>query len=94
MLTITAQKITADEALEHDVDCDAVDYAAIFAAELKNSDTFEGCSQTPEYAVSFRPAEDMVIPHFLCALHFTALKLSLHEGVAIDEDIFGELPNS
>ena len=93
MLTITAQKITKEEAVEHEVECDAVDYAAVRAAEIKESDTFEGCSQVPEYAVSFRPAEDMVIPHFLCPLHFAALRLSLHEGVAVDEDVFGEFPN-
>lgn len=93
MLTISAMQITPEEAVEHSVDCDAVDYAAVFAAEMRDSNTFDGCSQVPVYAVSFKPAEDMVIPFFLCSLHFNALKISLHEGVGVDEDVFGEFPN-
>ena len=92
MLYITASQLTEQEVIEHEIDCDSVDYAAIFAAEQRNSSTFEGCSQTPVYAVSFKPAEDMVIPFFVCHLHFNALKISLFEGVAVDENAFGEFP--
>lgn len=93
MMLVTATKITEAEAEEHGVDCNAVDYAIILAAERANSSTFDGCSQIPIYSVAFKPAEDMVIPVFLCQLHFTALKMSLHEGVAVDEDMFGEFPD-
>jgi len=92
LLTISASRITEQEAIEHDVDCDLVDHAAIFAAEMNNKETFEGCTQIPVYAVAFKPAEDMVIPIFVCELHFRALKISLHEGVAVDEEAFGTFP--
>lgn len=92
-MLITASKLTEQEVKDHEVDCDTVDYAAIFAAEQKNSDTFEGCTQLPLYAVSFKLAEDMVLPFFVCQVHFMALKISLHEGIGVDEDIFGEFPN-
>lgn len=94
MLLVTGSILTAEEVQEHEIDCDAVDYAAIFAAEVKNSSTFEGCTQVPIYAISFKLAEDMVIPFFICQLHFMALKLSLHEGVGVDENVFGEFPTN
>ncbi len=93
MLVITAIQITEQEAVEHDVVCNMVDHGAIQSAEIRGLSTFEGCPQIPVYSVAFKPAEDMVIPLFLCTIHFNALKLSLHEGVAVDEDIFGKFPN-
>jgi hypothetical protein len=93
MMLITASEITAEEAEAHHIECELVDYAAIFAAEANNSQTFERCPMNPVWAVTFKPAEDMVIPTFLCSIHFNALKLSLHEGVGVDENVFGEFPN-
>ena len=93
MLIVTATEITEHEAKEHNVDCDAVDYANILVAEQRDSDTFEGCTQIPVYSVALKPAEDMVIPFFVCKLHVNALKISLHEGVGVDEDAFGAFPN-
>jgi hypothetical protein len=92
MLVISAVPLTGEEIDEHALDCGLVDYASIIQAEINNSSTFEGCTQTPAYSVAFKPAEDMVIPIFLCKLHFNALSLSLHEGVGVDEDVFGEFP--
>lgn len=92
-MVITASKLTEYEINSHDLDCDTVDYAAIFAAEQNNSNTFEGCTQLPLYAVSFKLAEDMVLPFFVCQVHFMALKISLHEGVGVDENVFGQFPN-
>jgi hypothetical protein len=93
MMLITASQITEEEAKAHEIECAAVDYADIFAAEQRNAETFDGCSQIPTYSVALKPAEDIVIPLFMCSIHFVALKLSLHEGVGVDEDIFGEFPN-
>lgn len=93
MMLITASSITAEEAEAHEIQCELVDYAAIFAAEAKNSSTFDRCPLAPVWAVTFKPADDMVIPTFLCSLHFNALKISLHEGVGVDEDVFGEFPD-
>jgi len=93
MMLITAVPITEIEALEHEVVCDMVDHGAIQSAEIRGLSTFEGCPQVPVYSVAFKPAEDMVVPFFLCSLHFNALKISLHEGVGVDEDAFGEFPN-
>lgn len=92
-MVITGSKLTEHEINSNDLDCDTVDYAAIFAAEQNNESTFEGCTQLPQYAVSFKLAEDMVLPFFVCQVHFMALKISLHEGVGVDEDTFGEFPN-
>ena len=93
MMIITATPISKEDAEEHEVDCDSVDHAQILAAEAAKSDTFDGCSLLPEYSVAFKPAEDMVIPVFLCGPHFRALRISLHEGVGVDEDVFGEFPD-
>lgn len=93
MMIITASAITAEEAESYEVHCELVDYAAVFAAEATGSKTFERCPMTPIWAVTFKPADDMVIPTFLCPIHFNALKMSLHEGVGVDEDIFGEFPD-
>lgn len=90
MLTITATKLAKEFAKENNIDCALVDYALIAAAERSNSESFQGCTLPPLYAVSIQPAEDMVIPIFLCLSHFNALKMGLHEGVAVDEDIFGQ----
>ena len=93
MLAISAVLITEEDVLENELECDLIDYASVLQAEITNSATFEGCTQAPSYSVAFKPAEDMVIPIFVCKLHFNALKLSLHEGVVVDEDAFGEFPN-
>lgn len=88
MLVISAIPLTKQDAEANELDCDLVDYASIVAAEVNNLSTFDGCSQLPAWSVAIRPAEDMVIPIFLCSLHFNALKISLREGVGIDEDVF------
>lgn len=93
MMLITATSITADEAKLHEIECGLIDYATIFAAEAKNSSTYDNCPMLPIWAVTLKPADDMVIPLFLCSIHFNALKISLHEGVGVDEDIFGEFHN-
>lgn len=90
MMLVSATPITSEEAVAHEIECQLVDYAAIYAAEAKNSNTFDSCPMTPVWAVTLKPAEDMVIPVFLCQIHFNALKISLHEGVGVDEDVFGE----
>ena len=70
--------------------CEAVDYALAIAAEKQGETSFPGCTQMPEYAVAFRPADDMSIPVNLCKIHFNALRLSLREGsIGIDDDLFG-----
>jgi hypothetical protein len=89
MLILTAVPVTKAEVEMHELDCDLVDYASIVAAELSNKTNFEGCNQLPAYSVALKPAEDMVIPFFLCQIHFNALKLSLQGGFGIDEDVFG-----
>ncbi len=94
MMLITATSITADEAKSHGIECGLIDYATIFAAETNNSDTFDRCPLDPIWAVTLKPADDMVIPLFLCSLHFNALKISLHEGVGVDEDVFGEFSDN
>lgn len=93
MLVITALPITNAEVEENDLSCDLIDYAAILALEAQTADHM-GCNQIPAYSVAIKPAEDMVIPLFLCSIHFNALKISLHEGVAVDEDIFGKFPKN
>jgi hypothetical protein len=92
MLVITATPITEEDAHSQNISCELIDYVSIKAAEFMQSDTFDRCSLVPVWAVTLRPAEDMLIPVFLCPIHFGAFKLSLHEGVGVDEDVFGEFP--
>ena len=92
MLLITASPLTEEEATGHNLNCELIDYVSLKAAEMFNSDTFDRCQLVPVWAVTLRPADDMMIPVFLCPVHFGALKLSLHEGVGVDEDIFGKFP--
>ncbi len=91
MLILTAVAITKAEAEDNELDCDLIDHASILAAELNNRTSFEGCNQLPAYSVALKPADDMVIPFFLCTLHFNALKLSLKDGFGIDQDIFSDI---
>lgn len=93
MLILTAVPITHQEAEHHELECNLVDYASIIAADLHSLNTFEGCSQPPAYSVALKPAEDMVIPFFLCDIHFNALKISMIDGkFGTDEDVFGPFP--
>jgi hypothetical protein len=94
MLIVTGSKLTIEEAENFELTCDAVDYASILIAETNDESEFDGCSQLPRYSIALKLAEDMVIPSFLCPIHFMALKMSLQDGtVGVDEDFFGELPN-
>lgn len=92
MLTITGTKLDIEFSKKHELDCGLVDYASITAAERNDEPSLQGCTLVPEYAVSFQPVEDQVIPLFLCRLHFNSFALGLREGVAADEDLFGEFP--
>lgn len=92
MLVVTAIGITEEEANSQGLSCQLIDYVSVKAAELLQLDTFDRCSLPPVWAVTLRPADDMLIPVFLCPVHFGAFKLSLHEGIAADEDVFGEFP--
>lgn len=90
MLIMTALAITEAEVKENELECNLVDYASIVAADLNELGTFEGCNQPPAYSVALKPAEDMVIPFFLCSIHFNAVKISMRDRkLGIDEDIFG-----
>lgn len=90
MLIVSAVPITNMESEIHEIGCDAVDYSAIMFAEKHNS-LFEGCSQVPTYSIALKIAEDMVVPSFLCSIHFRALKMSLEDGiVGVDEKILGK----
>jgi hypothetical protein len=91
MMLITATKISEEEAATHEVTCELIDYATVFAAELSENASHK-CELIPVWAVTLRPADDMLIPVFVCKVHFAALKMSLHEGVGVDEDVFGEFP--
>jgi hypothetical protein len=75
----------------NDLVCGLVDYAAVAAAEAQHT-SIQGCSMIPAFAISMKPAPDMIVPIFVCFVHFNAFKLSLHEGVGVDEDVFGEFP--
>jgi hypothetical protein len=92
LLTVSGTKINKATAEANNLECALVDYALILQAERANESHFQGCSLIPEYAIAVNPAEDMTIPLFLCEIHFNSLKLSLHEGVAVDEDVFGKFP--
>lgn len=93
MLIVTGSRITEQEATNYELSCSGVDYASILLAEQHSNIDMLGCSQLPVFSISLRLAEDMIIPSFLCSIHFTALKMSLEDGsVGVDEDIFGEIP--
>lgn len=87
MLAITSQRLTVEQVEQLDIDCDSIDYASIMSAKLKDSEVFDGCQLHAAWAVAFRPAEDIIIPVNLCDLHFNALKIGIHEGVTVDNNI-------
>lgn len=89
MLILSVMPITKDDVELNNLDCNLIDYASIVAAEIANNNTFEGCNQLPAYSLALKPAEDMVIPFFVCEIHFNALKISLQDGqFGIDPDMF------
>jgi hypothetical protein len=91
LLTITGTKLDIEFSKEHNLECGLVDYASISAAERNSEDTLEGCTLIPEYALSLQPAEDQLIPLFLCSPHFNSLSMGVREGVAVDEHLFGKI---
>jgi hypothetical protein len=92
LLAITATPLTPDMVQVHDIECDAVDYASITAAERRGLERFDGCNMPPSFSVAIRPAEDMIIPHNLCTIHFNALVMSIQSGkIAVDGN-FGNFP--
>lgn len=91
MLTVSATELTHEAVAAHGLVCNLIDHSAITYAEMHSKD-IEGCRFVPVYAISMQPAPDMIIPMFLCFIHFNAFKLSLHEGVGVDEDVFGKFP--
>lgn len=86
MFTVSATKVTREEAEQNEISCGSYDFTV---SEGKPVRLHQGCTIFPEYAVTMQPAPDMVIPVFLCVVHFNAYKLGLHEGIAVDEDMFG-----
>ena len=90
MFIVSAIKLHESITAELGPVCEAVDYALAFAASQQGESSFDGCTQLPEYAVAFKPADDMSIPINLCKIHFNALRLSLREGnIGIEDDFFG-----
>lgn len=87
MLTIHSSTITEEIAEHNDLQCALVEAANILAAHIQKRDTYSGCPLPAIHAVAIQPAEDMVIPVFLCTLHYNSLKLGLREGVGIDENL-------
>ncbi len=85
MLTIHANKIDISLSKQHNLKCMLVEQAAMIAAELNNNAS--GCTFLPEYTVSIQPHEDMLIPIFICPLHFNSLKLGLSEGIGLDQSL-------
>jgi hypothetical protein len=83
--------IDEDFARDNDLDCAVVDHANIIAAERENKTSFPGCQFLPTYAISMQPADDMMVPLFLCTIHFNSLNLALKEGVGADDKLFKSL---
>jgi hypothetical protein len=87
MFIVHESHIDIETSIENNLSCAVVDQASMKAAEIKQTDVFEGCPIPPEYAVSLQPTEDQVIPVFMCRLHFNSFRQGLKEGVAVSEDM-------
>jgi hypothetical protein len=57
------------------------------AAQFNKQTQYEGCPLPAVHAVAVQPAEDMVIPMFMCTVHFNGFKLGLREGIALGEEL-------
>jgi hypothetical protein len=101
MFTITGAKLTDNDlayeiAQGNKLQCEGIDYASIIALQAtsdKESVSLEECKCPGEvsYVVSFKPAEDILIPVTVCTVHFNAVKLALAErSIVIDLDLFEE----
>lgn len=87
MLSIHSSALTEEIAENHSLKCAIVDSASLMAAQLKQQTEYEGCPFPAVYAVAIQPAEDMVIPMFMCTIHFNGFKLGLREGIALSEEL-------
>lgn len=87
MLAIHTSSITEQQSLENNFECAAVDSASLMAAQLKGQSIYEGCPLPAVHVVAIQPAEDIVIPIFVCDVHHNGFKLGLREGVGIDQDL-------
>jgi len=89
LLVFTAVNISEKDAERYGKKCYAIDNANVLAAEIRDDDNFEGCPFTPTYSIALKPVEDMVIPLFVCSIHFNAFRISLREGnIGVDDQMF------
>jgi hypothetical protein len=87
LLEISATAISEQMAREHEFECALIDHAAVLAADQLDDSVFQGCTLLPAYAIAIKPAEDMIIPIFVCAPHYISLKIGINEGVAVSEEM-------
>lgn len=85
MLNIHSTEIEEVHAKSNGLNCSMVDLLSV--ESMKISEDYNGCPFTPQYALAFQAAEDMVIPRFLCGIHYRAFKLAIKQGVAISQEL-------
>jgi hypothetical protein len=86
MLAISSSEIPTEAALANDLECSMVD-----AVSHQTEGASAGCPLTVEYAIVIQPADDMLIPLFLCKLHYNAFRLGVREGVGLDPDLLKKI---
>lgn len=92
MFSITATALAVDQSHRLGFKCAALDASLIEAAYQSDADEIPSCPLDVIWLMGLRfgIGDDMVITTPLCIVHFNALKMSLHEGVGADEDVFGK----
>lgn len=92
MVTFTATQLTEETIQNLDIRCLSLDAGPIEQAYERGEKVVPKCLLPPIWMLSLRfgSDEDMIMVIPTCSVHFNALKISLHEGVGVDEDVFGK----
>lgn len=88
MLAIGVTTIDEQKALDLHESCMAQDYTVSSNPEVVSHG--QECTLPVKHVVMLHPAPDMVIPVFVCMVHFNAFTLALGGGVGIIDDSQGD----
>ena len=92
MVTFTATRLTEENIENLDLRCLSLDTGPVEQAYAKGATIVPKCLLPPIWMLDLRfgSEEDMIMVIPTCNVHFNALRISLHEGVGVDEDVFGK----
>jgi hypothetical protein len=90
MMELTGELLQPQEVVKYKLECLAMDAVEVEAAHKASATELPKCRFAVQVlvAVRFGVDADMIIPVPMCAIHFNAFNISMHEGIVFDTDLF------